>query len=256
MRSRRGAFLAVVVGLACVWASAPAVAGAPAGAHAAALYNLRAAPRASFVWLPALPHTGERVELISTSTDMTSPIVAYAWDLSGDESFGTFQAGGPSTSTTFSTPASHPVRLRVTSADHLSTVVAETVTMGDPPPGVLRPFPNVRIRGRLVHAGVRLSTLSVRAPSGALITIRCLGRGCPRATAARSAASALDHEPWTSFRAFERLLPAGVTLYIRVSKSGEIGAYTRFTVRHRKLPVRADACLSPTGTNPIACPLG
>jgi hypothetical protein len=57
-----------------------------------------------------------------------------------------------------------------------------------------------------------------------------------------------------SFRKFERFLPAGVVLQIRVSKPGKIGAYTRFHVRRRKLPVRSDSCLDLAGVKPIACP--
>ena len=57
-----------------------------------------------------------------------------------------------------------------------------------------------------------------------------------------------------TFRRFERPLPAGVSLEIRVSKPGEIGKYTRFAIRRHRLPVRVDACLRPTSPKPVACP--
>jgi hypothetical protein len=57
-----------------------------------------------------------------------------------------------------------------------------------------------------------------------------------------------------TFRRFARSLPAGVTLQIRVAKLGQIGKYTRFTVRRGKLPTRVDSCLDPAGIKPIACP--
>jgi hypothetical protein len=57
-----------------------------------------------------------------------------------------------------------------------------------------------------------------------------------------------------SFRAFERVLGVGVTLEILVSAPGEIGKYTRFTVRRGRLPLRVDMCLDVTGVKPIACP--
>ena len=57
-----------------------------------------------------------------------------------------------------------------------------------------------------------------------------------------------------TLRRFERSLPAGVVLEIKVSSHGEIGKFTRFTVRHDKLPERDDACLGPTGGKPIVCP--
>jgi hypothetical protein len=56
------------------------------------------------------------------------------------------------------------------------------------------------------------------------------------------------------FRRFERYLRPRSVLEIRVSKSGEIGKYTRFTIRRNKPPARIDTCLSPAGIKPIACP--
>jgi hypothetical protein len=57
-----------------------------------------------------------------------------------------------------------------------------------------------------------------------------------------------------AFRRFQRSLPAGVILEIRIYKLGRIGKYTRFVIRHGKLPKRVDACLDPAGIKPIACP--
>jgi len=47
---------------------------------------------------------------------------------------------------------------------------------------------------------------------------------------------------------------AGAVLQIRITKNGEIGKFTSFTIRHSKLPVRVDACLRPTSTRPSSCP--
>jgi hypothetical protein len=94
----------------------------------------------------------------------------------------------------------------------------------------------------------------VKAPTGATIKIACRGRGCPAHAAERRAAAARGHAVAVPFRRFERFLPAGVTLEIRVSKGASIGAYTRFAVRHRRLPLRVDSCLDPSGVRPIACP--
>jgi hypothetical protein len=99
----------------------------------AAAYNLKAYPLASFVWCPAFPRPGESISLVSTSTDLTSPITAYAWDLADNGPFGAFKDGGPVTTTTFATPASHQARLRVTAADHLSSIAVETIHMSTPP---------------------------------------------------------------------------------------------------------------------------
>jgi hypothetical protein len=244
----------LVVLLVGVPASVPAATVTNPPATAAALYNLRGYPHASFVWFPASPHPGERISLVSTSTDATSPIVAYAWDVADDGPFGAFHPGGPATSTSFPTPASHVVRLRVTAADGLSGVASETIHMSAPPPGVLLPFPNVRIVGRVLRSGVRLTVLAVRAPQQALIRVSCGGTGCPVRSLTRVSVSRAGRTAWTAVRRFERFLPAGVTLEIRVTRGTDIGAYTRFVVRRRRLPLRVDACLDPATRKPIACP--
>jgi hypothetical protein len=234
--------------------AAVAAFGAP-HARVAALYNLKGFPRASFTWFPAVPRNGERFLLVSTSKGLTSPIVAFAWDVADDGPFGPFHAGGASTGAAFPTPADHVVRLRVTGADGLSSIAAETIRMSVASPGVLAPFPDVRISGRVLRRGVRISTLAVKAPVQAVIRVSCSGRGCPLRSARRTAISPNGHPvAATRFQSFERLLPSGVTLQIRVTKESEIGAYTRFRVRRHALPLRVDSCLSPTGLNPVACP--
>ena len=115
------------------------------------------------------------------------------------------------------------------------------------------PFPIVRIAGSIDAAGAKLSLLTVQAPGGAQIMIRCRGRGCPK-TESRVVASGRRVGTLVEFRRFERSLRAGAVLEIRISKGGEIGKYTRFTIRRGKPPVRVDTCLSPAGIKPIACP--
>jgi hypothetical protein len=220
----------------------------------AATYNLRAYPLASFAWFPAVPRVGESISLVSTSTDLTSPITAYAWDLADNGPFGAFKDGGPVTSTTFATPASHQARLRVTAADHLSTIAVETIHMSSPAPGVLLPFPLVRIVGNDFRFRVRLRLLAVEAPDRSEITVSCRGRSCPARSVRQVAASRGGRLMWTRFRRFERFLSARLTLEVRVSRGGEIGAYTRFVVRRLRLPLRVDSCLDPAGIRPVACP--
>jgi hypothetical protein len=243
---------------AAVWigaaGSARAVTGTPPVARGAALYNLRASPFASFVWFPMYPAVGERFLLVSVSTDRASAISAYAWDVTDDGPFGAFQPGGPSTTAAFSTPARHVVRLRVTSADHLSSTATKSIPMSAPPAGVLRPFPDVRLSGRLTRSGVWLSRVSVRAPAHSQIGIVCRGAGCRARPVSKRSAGLAGHAAWTTFHVLERFLPAGATLQIRVSGGGKIGAYTRFTARWHKLPVRVDSCLDPRGVTPIICP--
>jgi PKD repeat protein len=222
----------------------------------AALYTLHATPLASFVWSPQLPKIGDNVIVKSTSSARGSPITSYAWDFSDNGPFGRFERGGPVASVGFSTPGPHVVRLRVGSAEGLTSIAAETITMAPLPAsaGVMYPFPVISIRGRDFTNGVRISRLAVKAPGGARIAVACGHGRCPVKSARRIAPSKSGHTSWVSIRRFERFLPAGVILQVRVSQPGKIGAYTRFHVRRRKLPVRSDSCLDLAATRPIACP--
>lgn len=115
---------------------------------------------------------------------------------------------------------------------------------------LLSPFPLVRLRGRILSTGSTISLLSVRAPRGSTVTIMCRGpaRSCPRAKWTRTTtASAIR------VRAFERRMKSGTTVRIFVTKPGFIGKYTRFTIRRKRAPLRADACSRPNNTS-LACP--
>jgi hypothetical protein len=217
----------------------------------AAMYNLKGAPRASFTWSPEKPKVGQTALFASTSTATTSPIRSYAWDFSGNDSFGPFEPGGPTVRTSFSTPADHVVRLRVTAADGQSDIAVETVHMSPPRRGVLTPFPVIRIVGTLVRRGVRIRLLTVRAPAGARITATCSSH---RICHVRTAKAVARRRRPVRFHTFERLIPAGARIQVRVTKPGSIGAYTSFLVRHHRLPVRRDSCLNRAGVRPIPCP--
>jgi Bacterial Ig-like domain/PKD domain len=210
-------------------------------------------PAASFKWFPAAPKTGENVSLVSSSTDAASPITAFAWALTGN---GAFQAGKPVFTTSFSTPGSHVVQLRVTDGNGLSSVATQAVYVSSSPLILMQPFPIVRIAGSETSSGVRLSLLTAQAPAGARVTVSCRGRGCPTKSASRVAVSSKRNAGAVvvEFRRFERSLAAGVILDVRISKAGEIGKFTRFVVRHGKLPQRVDMCLQASGVNPLVCP--
>lgn len=210
-------------------------------------------PLASFRWFPTAPKTGENVSLISTSSDSGSPITAFAWALTG---IGPFQAGKPVFTTSFSTPGSHVVRLRVTNGNGLSSVSAQSIQVTSIPLTLMQPFPIVRIAGHETSHGVRLSLLTAQAPAGARVSVSCEGRGCPGKSESRVTLSSRRSGGGSvvQFRRFERALPDGVTLQIRISKPGEIGKYTRFAVRRGRLPERVDMCLGPAGGKPLVCP--
>jgi hypothetical protein len=212
-------------------------------------------PVASFQWFPSAPHVGEPISLISTSTDATAQITGFAWSVAGD---GVFNGGLSTLTTSFSTAGAHVVLLRVTDAGGLANTVAETIPVTLPVPVLMQPFPVVRIAGTENASGVRVGLLTVQAPVGAMVNVTCHGPGCP--ARAQSVVASLGKSKSKAgmvvivFRRFERSLRAGAVMEIRVSKPGQIGKYTRFAVRHGKLPIRADTCLSPAGIKPIVCP--
>jgi hypothetical protein len=137
-------------------------------------------------------------------------------------------------------PPPPPVTIVPTSASAPSAVAA-------PRPALMRPFPVVRIRGYFAARGARITLLSVRGPRTARISVRCVGSGCPLATLSLPSAPARLHP-------FERFLPAGTRLQVRVARPGRIGKYTSFLIRARRAPLRTDRCLLPGGSRPMRCP--
>ena len=211
-------------------------------------------PVASFKWIPGAPNTGEPITLISTSTDASAPITGFGWALAGNS---VFTQGESSLTASFATPGPHVVQLRVTDAAGRSSVVAETIPVSTAPVPLMQPFPVVRMAGSYNASGAKISVLAVLAPVGAKVAITCRGPHCPAKSLAFLAAAGAKNKTGTAlitFRRFERSLRAGVVLEIWVSKHGEIGKFTRFTIHRGKSPSRVDECLNPAGTTPIVCP--
>lgn len=211
-------------------------------------------PSASFTWFPEQPRVGEQVTLISSSTDISSPITSFAWGLTPLEPI---RPGRASTTTSFSTPGGHVVRLQVTDAAGRSATASETIAVHHQAATLMEPFPLVRLAGRETARGARLTLVTVSAPVSARVTVRLRGTGVRTTTQSRVAlASKQSPEPGAALLAFPRFarsLTAGSVLEIRVTKAGQIGKLTRFIPRRGKLPRRTDSCLS-TGEKPIVCP--
>jgi hypothetical protein len=210
-----------------------------------------AAPTASFTWVPSSPRVGQTVSLLSSSSDLTSAIIGYAWDLTGS---GTYTTGTATNSTTFTTSGNHVVHLHVSAADGLSSVATETIPVLPASYALMRPFPIVRITSIDTRSGIRLRILRVQAPNGSRISVTCRNRGCPAKSQQKLAAAATTGVAAYTFHKFERALRAGVILEIRVSAANQIGKYTRLTIRKGRLPQRVDLCLSPGGAKTIVCP--
>jgi hypothetical protein len=213
-------------------------------------------PAASFKWFPASPRVGQPVSLVSSSTDSFSPITGFAWSLS---SAGPFIGGKPILSTSFATPGTHVVRLQVTDAEGRSSVATASVPVSPLSLTLMQPFPIVRFAGSVTSYGAKLKLLTVQAPVGARVQVRCVARGCrtkseSRIAAASKKSKAVSGAVTLSFARFERALRAGLTLQIRVTMNGQIGKFTSFAVRRGKLPVRKDQCVLTTISKPFPCP--
>ena len=114
-------------------------------------------------------------------------------------------------------------------------------------PSLMTPFPLVRIRGRLTTGGARITLLTVRAPTGAHLAVRCIGRSCARRSWARAT-------KLTRLSRFETRLKAGTRLEIRITRAGMIGKFTAITIRRGAPPLRRDRCLVPGRSAPTRCP--
>jgi hypothetical protein len=211
-------------------------------------------PVASFTWLPATPTVGQSVSFVSKSIGASSPITAFGWDMAGS---GPFAAGGALTTATFATAGAHTVRLQVSDALGQSSTAAETVMIAPRILTLMQPFPIVRIAGAETAGGARIRLLSVQAPPTAKVAVSCKGRGCKTKTETRVVTASSKRRPGAitlAFPRFQRALGAGAVLQIRITKSGQIGKFTSFTIRRKKLPVRVDECLRPPSTRPSRCP--
>jgi hypothetical protein len=121
---------------------------------------------------------------------------------------------------------------------------------GAPALRLLRPFPLVRIRGKLMAGGARITLFSVRAPAGVRILVRCRGGSCPVRRLVRTRRRAGT----SRLRAFERRLRAGTTLRVAITKPGFVGKSTVIVIRSMAAPRRVDRCLVPDPDRVERCP--
>jgi PKD repeat protein len=230
------------------------------------------APNAAIVYAPASPQTGEPITFFSNSTDSDGRITTQVWDLDGDGKYN--DGSGTVATAAFAVPGTYTVRLRIaddkgaTDSATVSVVVVGQAAGPSPPPispfataaRIMSPFPIVRISGLVRKHGVRLRLLSVDAPLGARVSVRCRGHGCPfkrRSLKVRAGALAAALPGTRTVRVGRlghRLLRPGAVVKVFVTKKDLIGKYTRLRVRRGKLPARADRCLEPNTKNPISCP--
>ncbi|HEY2537764.1 MAG TPA: Ig-like domain-containing protein [Solirubrobacteraceae bacterium] len=209
--------------------------------------------------------------------EATVPVAGGRWSAAfGELSPGTYTARAQQNNNLGGTGLSEPVTFTVKAPAKASEPKTTTTTSTSPAPTptpapqsipvtpsvavFMQPFPVVRIAGSETASGARVGLLTVQAPVGATVNVTCRGPGCPVRTQSVLATPGKGRSKIEAgvvtvvLQRFERSLRAGVVLEIRVSKPGQIGKFTRFTVRHGRLPTRTDLCLSPSGIKPIACP--
>ncbi len=112
---------------------------------------------------------------------------------------------------------------------------------------LLKPFPTVRVAGRLTRSGAVFRLVSVRAPRGSRVSWSCSSRRCGGTRRATSGKT-------MRIRALERSFRAGTVLEFRVTRSGRVGKYTRIQVRRNRAPGRRDLCVRRATDRPVACP--
>jgi PKD repeat protein len=226
-------------------------------------------PDASFVFFPSGPIAGEPITFVSTATDPDSAIPAAGldWDLNGDGAFD--DAEGFAVTTSFPAPGTYTIGLRITTnttdqatlALNVGAPGAPGMNVGQSALSFLSPFPVVRIAGRVSRRGVRIRRLTIDAPPGSQVKLSCSGKRCPfkrlrRIVSTRVAAGrALPPTRVLRVRPVERrLLRPGTVLRLYVTRGDSVGKFTRFRIRKRKSPSRADLCVVPGSSRPVACP--
>ena len=135
-----------------------------------------------------------------------------------------------------------------------SSFSAPTTTIPGPPPPraapKLDPFPRVVIAGRRRGALTLVSELVVSGPRGALVRLRCRGRGCPLTRTGGT----IGRRGRLRLRRAERTYRVGTVIEIRVLDEDQerIGKFTRVSFR-RGIPLRKDSCLEPGARRPSRC---
>jgi hypothetical protein len=245
-----------------------------------------AQPAADFTVTPSTPAEG----LAASYDAVLTPAYRRAtveWDFDGDLG-DVFETQGASVPHVYTTPGEKQVSMRVVKEGEVKAVVTKTIYVNprpvepvaepdtDPPPtpappsptptqpgagdpavvdgarSPMVPFPIVRIAGQLLSWGARVRLLAVTAPSGAVVTARCRGAGCPLRSLRRRSRG----QP-VRIRGLERRLIAGIRVEILVRQHGFVGKYTRFRIRSRaRRPLRDDRCLLPGRRTPVRCSFG
>jgi PKD repeat protein len=207
-------------------------------------------PVARFAWSPRPPRVGDAVEFISSSYDTDGEIKQTAWDLDGDGEFD--DARSDDILHTFTRPGTKTIRLRVTDNAGASSVAVHTFTVERAPkgkPGFMQPPPRFAFNGLIFSNGMRMLAVGARAPRGALVTIRCKGKGCPVKQRRKRVKKST-----VRFRTFERFLRPGIKLEYFITKKGKVGTYRSYVIRAGKRPKIRGGCVTTAKLKRSRCP--
>jgi PKD repeat protein len=235
---------------------------------------VNARPVAGFNAFPDSPLVGETVTLNSTSSDVEGEPVQQ-WDLDGD---GYDDGSGRSVRGMFRVAGNHTVRLLVTDSQGITDTASLVIRVrpspmlqpipnqpssGNPPSNnnpapaaqqpflrLITPFPIVRLQGAVVKRGTRIRRLTVRAPKASRVFVFCRGRRCPT----KKRLTKVAGRGALRFRALERLVPAGSLVQVFVRRGDQVGKYTSFRIRRKRVPKRIDGCLLPSSPRAVTCP--
>lgn len=123
---------------------------------------------------------------------------------------------------------------------------------------LLNPFPIVRIVGRTLPSGSKITRLTVRAATRSDVVSRCVGPkgSCPYKQRTTRVPGERGRARTIHVRGFERTFRAGVLLRIYVAGAGRIGKFTSFKIRSNRAPRRNDGCVADIVLRPVRCPNG
>ena len=222
-----------------------------------ALALLNEPPVAQFRLSPSASLLGQEIVFESLSYDPDGSLVHYEWDFDGD---GFDDGNSARVAHAFAATGNKVVRLRVSDNAGASSVGTQTLTVPaqrgrarpitSADPGLMYPFPVIRLAGSVTARGARVRILEVQAPRRLQITVRCTGKTCPAERIATESARRR-----VRFKRMSRFLAVGTVITVAVRKGNLIGKHTRWLIRGGMLPKRKDLCLYPLRNRPARCPV-
>jgi F420-dependent oxidoreductase-like protein len=124
---------------------------------------------------------------------------------------------------------------------------------------VVEPFP--RITSGIVNKWLAFKRYTVAVilavrdvPVGAVVEIRCKGRGCPSGVRRKKSTGGKEMNFLPAYKG--RRLAVGATVEVRIVLAGRIGKVVTYRMRASRKPRVTIRCLPPGGTKPQACPVG